>query len=288
VATKLGQGSHPQGNPPSEGRPKHKRDHFVNDGEESRQNKNQDVVLLGGKRGCFDNSVKVIKVLRLRPGTSLTENPDKTKKPRKHRSDTGQPTNPKLPAAIIRKNVSAGPSAFIGGLPMVDFAMLEKAGEDKIGDLSLLDEILRLIEAKHSDLTLTRRLVFLKRGKAVSYCGTRRRACLVTVFTSSKRPPCALLDVDHTRLDGLSAILLRYNDSCPLYNIAQHVKMLLSALVSNQGRWDKIAEANLPNFVSVIRLPKLLRMTDYANNVEYVQRWRDKLCKYIIGPIRLP
>lgn len=262
---------------PTGNRPQHEREYVVDGDEDGQQNRNQDTVLLGGKRGCFDNKAEVVKVLRPPRSTNSGAAAEGTSQSRKLRSDAGQLVDPDLPPVTIRQSASIGDPAMIGGLPPVEFATLEPAEWDHLGDLGLLNDVLLRIEAGHPDLTLTRQLVFLKRGKAISFCSQRRRACLMAVYTSLTRPPRVLLDVDHTGLNGLAGLLLRYEVACPLVDVSAHVKLLLGAMVDNQGHWDGLAGTRLPEYVTMQRLPKLLRITERAGDEGYVGAWVKRL-----------
>lgn len=275
-------GSRSEGGAPSMSRPRREREHSVDGNAESHKNVDQDVVLLGRKRSCFCNSAEVVKALRPRenfvPGGIGGEN----ERPHKTRSDAGLLIDPDLPPTVVRKNVSIGDPAWIGGLPPVEFAILEPAEWDHIGDLGLLDAALRRIEAAHQDFTLTQHLYFLKRGKRISFCGSHRRAYLLAVFTSPEFPPRVLIDVDHTNRDGLAGLLLRYDTPISLREVAGHVKIMLDSLVDSYGHWDSLIEARLSKVVTIKRLPKLLRMTERANDEEYVGRWVEKLNEELV------
>jgi hypothetical protein len=77
----------------------------------------------------------------------------------------------------------------------------------------------------------------------------------------------------------LSGLFLRYDAPIPLADVAAHLKLLLETLVDNYGHWDPIAEAWLSKFVTITRLPKLLRMNERVEDGEYVRRWAQRLSK---------
>ena len=263
-----------------ERRPAHELEHVVEDEADSQRNANQDVIFLGGKRGCFVNKSRVTK--HLLPPRPVTEGKDPASR-RKTRSDAGHPINSDLPSTLVRKLVSVGEPALSGGLQPVEFATLDQVGADHIGDLSLLELVLWRIEKSTPDVTLTLRLVPLKSGRAISFVGRRRRACLIAVFTSPKRLPRVLLDVDHTGLSGgLSGLLLRYDAATPMTEIAGHVRLLLATMVDRHGHWDIFNEHRLPRHVFVKRLPKLVRMTERREDEQYVLGWVMRLKEEII------
>ena len=171
-----------------------------------------------------------------------------------------------------------GQSATVAGLPPIEVSVLEPADWDAVGDLYLLVEILRRIEQSRPDLTLTASLVYLKPALAASSALRGRRACLVAVFVSPDGAPRVLLDVDHSNLPGgLSGLMLRYDQPCALSDMERHVKQLLDGMVDHYGHWDKEAERALPHWVTVKRLPKLLRMTERRGDGKYVERWSRRL-----------
>lgn len=105
-------------------------------------------------------------------------------------------------------------------------------------------------------MTLTASLVYLKMGRTVSYCGDRRRACLVAVFTAANRPSHVVLDIDHTGLDaGLSGKMLIYRSPCPMTDMKghiKHIKMMLDGMVDCYGKWNNKIETSLPDWVAVL------------------------------------
>lgn len=264
-------------------RPVHVRDHIIQDEAKSQEDVNQAIILLGGKRGVFTATARVAKILSPHCRRQAPANADDQKAiPRKTRSDAGHPVDPTLPPKVVTRPVSIGESANVDGLPPIEVSMLEPADWSAVGDLGLLVKVLQKLEKSKPDLTLTVSLVFLKPGLPVSYVPHGRRACLVAAFISSDRPPCVLLDVDHNNLaGGLSGLILRYTQSCPLADMERHVKQLLDHMVDRYGRWDNEAESTLPNWVTVERLPKLLRKTKRENDDKYVKRWQKKLGRTI-------
>jgi hypothetical protein len=265
--------------PHGESRPIHEREHMIENGKGQREGVNQDVMPLGGRRGCFANEAELNKILRPRRVFNFEGEIQ-----RKTRSDAGQPIDPDLPPKIIRKTVSVEAPAPSEGLPPVDFNMLDEAGLDDIGDLSLLKQVLLRIEKACPDLTLTIRVVFLKPGKAISSCGLKRRTCLIGLFTSRLRPPMIVLDVDHTGLTGgLAGLLLHYDRPYPMKDVARHLEMLLTALIDRYGHWDNETEKRLPTGVTVRRMPKLVRMKERASDDQYIQVWAEKIINLLFN-----
>ncbi len=260
-------------------RPVHVREHEVDEEADSQKDINQDMILLGGKRGMFTSPARVVRILSPpRARQTVKETGDQEPVPRKSRSDTGRPVDPALPVKIVSKTVSLGEESVTGGLSPLEVLTLEPASFEAIGDLGLLIETLKLIEQSQPDLTLTVSLVFLKPGQSVSRTPQGRRICLVAVFTSPVRPPFVVLDIDHSELAGdLSGLMLRYDLFCQLDEMDQHIKQLLDTMVDRYGSWDKEAERTLPKWVAVKRLPKLLRMTERAGDMDYVEMWVRRL-----------
>ncbi len=118
---------------------------------------------------------------------------------------------------------------------------------------------------------------FLKKGRDFSEIGRGRRACLVALFRFPDRPPAVLIDVDHTGLRGLAAMMLRYTAECPFAEMEWHIKTLLDALVDNSGKWDRKAEANLPPFVTCTRQKKVLRRQGERTPEEMLSVWTERL-----------
>ncbi|OZB38850.1 MAG: hypothetical protein B7X48_11660 [Acidiphilium sp. 34-60-192] len=275
----------PDSDPPAETHAIERHEQVLDTDEDSQPNTNQDVVLLGGKRGCFDNGAKVIKVLRPCRTDNLNrkDTTEDRRKSNRRRSNYRSAINHDIPPVVVKQTVSAGEPALSGGHKQIDFAILERSEPERIGELRLLEKILLRIEASQSDFTLTRRWLFLKRGKAVSVNNRHRRACLLAVFTAPTRPPRVVLDVAHGNLHGLSGLLLRYNAPCPLAKVEAHSKILLDALVDKNGHWDREAETELLEIVRVQRLRRLARMTDRGADEDYVVGWVEKLGKEILG-----
>lgn len=256
--------------------PRHERVRLVDEAALAQSDVNQEVVLLGGKRGEFGTAAEIIKVLRpaYRKG-EVDASDDTTRKPR---SDAGVTLDPASPPKIVTQKVSMGERTDASGLPPLEVSTLETADWDAIGDLSLLVKALQQIEKDQPDVTLTTSLVYLKKGRTVSYCGDRRRTCLVAVFAAANQPPRVVLDLDHTKLDaGLSGQMLIYGRTCPMSDMEEHIKMMLDGMVDHYGKWNKKAETRLPDWVTVRRLPKLLRMKDRAEDPKYIERWQKRL-----------
>lgn len=260
-------------------RPRRQREYVLDGIAENLKDNNQEVVLLGGKGGCFGCRAEVIKLFSPRRRSSTSRTSGENGDLQDTRVDTNISVTPSLPPVVDRLPVSVGNFALFDGLPPVEFSVLEPAEWEHVGNLDFLNAVLRRIEGTHQGLTLTRYLCYLKYGTAFSYCGPRRRAYLLALFTSPQCPPRVLIDVDHSNRNGLSALLLRYDIPIPLADVAGHVKILMDALVENYGRWDILVEARLSKLVTIKRLPRLLRMADRAEDEEYVRRWMGRLNK---------
>ncbi|UTV81126.1 hypothetical protein MQE22_00470 [Acidithiobacillus sp. YTS05] len=260
-------------------RPRQVCEELVDDQSESKQDVNQALILLGGKRGEFETLAWVKKVLS--PPHSRSRRPSSSEQQegglRKKRIATGLPVDPRLSPVTVTKPVSMGERAVAGGLPPVEVSVLEPLNRDAVGDLGLLVKVLQQVEMLQSDVTLSVSLVALKAGHgAISRHGPR--ACLVAVFTAPTRFPRVVLDVDHNNLPGaLSGLLLRYNRQCSLADMERQVKQLLDNMVDLSGRWDEKTEWELSSYATVTRLPKLARMTKKGNDENYVKRWAKRL-----------
>lgn len=275
----------PKGTPIRPARPAHAREHWVGDDHGNRTDSDQDVVLLGGKRGVFSSPAKVVKVLSpARPCNTAEE--DLYESPaRKARADAGQRVDRKLPPKIVTKKSSMGEETASGGLQPLEVSMLDRADWSAIGNLSLLLYALKLFARwSRPHLTLTATLVYLKPGPAVSQNPQGRRTCLVAVFTSPVHPPRVLIDVEHSGLPGgLAGLMLRYDQPTDLDEMEKHIKELLDAMVDRYGHWDNEAEQKLAAEVTILRLPKLLRMTKKAGDKTYVRGWVRRLRDLVLG-----
>ncbi len=260
-------------------RPRRQREHIVDGLAESLRANDQDVLRFGGKRGCFNNKAEVIKLFRPRKKQTLGTLHGENEWLQSSASGNGVSANLNLPAVVDRLPVSVDNLALLNGLPSVEFSILEPAPWEHIGNLAFLNDVLQRIESVHEGLTVTRKLCYLKRGTSFSICGDRRRAYLLVLFTFPHCPPRVLIDVDHSNQDGLSGLFLRYDDPIPLVDVAAHLKLLLEALVDNYGHWDPIAEAWLSKFMTITRLPKLLRANERAMDDKYIGRWVNRLSK---------
>ncbi len=271
--------SRSQGGSARANRPRRQREHVVDGIAESLKYNNQDVVLLGGKRGCFSNRAEIIKLFHPRKNSALCIDRGENGNSEGVPSHTVGSVNPNLLPLVDRLPVSVDNLGLLDGLPPVEFSILEPAALEPLGNLDLLNAVLQRVESAHQGLTVTRKLYYLKRGTAFSIRGDRRRTYLLALFTSQRCPPRVLIDVDHSNRRGLSALFLRYDAPIPLADVSIHLMLLLDALVDNYGHWDPIAEARLSKFVTITRLPKLLRMVERAEDDEYVRRWVHRLSK---------
>ena len=175
-----------------------------------------------------------------------------------------------------RVPVSLNPEASQDGLPPIDFKYLERA-EDYVGETAWLAAVVRRIAVLRPYIQISMSHFFLKKGREFSETGRGRRACLVALFLFPDRPPSVLIDVDHTGLRGLAAMMLRYTAECPFAEMEGHIKPLLDALVDNRGKWDRKAEADLPSFVICRRQKKVLRRQGERTPDEMLSVWTERL-----------
>jgi len=178
--------------------------------------------------------------------------------------------------APVRFPASLNPEALQEGLPPIDFKHLERA-DDYIGETTWLAAVVRRIAVLRPHIQISMSHFFMKKGREFSETGRGRRACLVALFLFPDRPPVVLIDVDHTGLRGLAAMMLRYTAECPFAEIERHIKILLDALVDNSGKWDRKAEADLPSFVTCKRQKKVLRRQGTRTSDEMLSVWTERL-----------
>ena len=180
------------------------------------------------------------------------------------------------PTAPARFPVSLNPEASQDGLPPIDFKHLERA-EDYVGETAWLAAVVRRIAVLCPHIEISMSHFFLKAGREFTKTSRGRRACLVALFQFPDRPPAVLIDVDHTGLRGLAAMMLRYTAECPFAEMEGHIKILLDALVDNSGKWDRKAEADLPSVVTCRRQKKVLRRQGERTPDEMLSVWTERL-----------
>lgn len=178
--------------------------------------------------------------------------------------------------APVRFPASVNPEVLQDGLPPIDFKHLERAN-DYVGETAWLAAVVRRIAVLRPHIQISMSHFFLKKGREFSETGRGRRACLVALFQLPDRPPTILIDVDHTGLRGLAAVMLRYTAECSFAEMEGHIKVLLDALVENSGKWDRKAEANLPPFVICRRQKKVLRRQGERTLDEMLTVWTERL-----------
>jgi hypothetical protein len=64
--------------------------------------------------------------------------------------------------------------------------------------------------------------------------------------------------------------------------MAGNLQLLLGSLVDNQGHWDNTIESQFSKFVTIKRMPKLLRMTERAEDEEYLEGWVERLSNELL------
>ena len=234
----------------------------------SRRNQHQKALPLVERFSTFDRDipvdrVKVPKVVVARD-TSAHGGQDRVGKRRTASTSPG------------RVPVSLNLEASQKGLPPIDFKHLERA-DDYVGETAWLAAVVRRIAVLRPHIQISMSHFFLKKGREFSETGRGRRACFVALFRFPDRPPAVLLDVDHTGLRGLAAMMLRYTAECPFAEMESHIKTLLDALVENSGKWDRKAEADLPSFVTYSRQKKVLRRQGERTPDEMLSVWTDRL-----------
>jgi len=235
----------------------------------SRRNQHQKALPLVERFSTFDRDipverVKVPKVVAAREAP--TRNPDGGTA--KHRIASTAP---------VRFPASLNPEVSQSGLPPLEFKYLEHAEDIYAGETVWLAAVVRRISILRPHIQISMSHCFLKKGREFSETGRHRRACLIALFQFPDRPPAVLLDVDHTGLRGLSAMMLHYTAECPFTEMEGHIKALLDALVNNSGKWDRKAEPPLPAYVTCSRQKKLLRRQGERTPDEMLSVWTERL-----------
>ena len=247
----------------------------------SRKDRNQRAVLAGQTLGRFTNDVPISKVRlpKLAKATGHDPLPQ----------DSTEPT----PAPPVHRHhhirdrkrmpVSVGPEAIRGGLPPIEFTILEPADWTHVGEADWLAEVVRRIAQKYPEFLVSMSMCLIKDGRTFSMVNDQRRACLVALFRRPDHPPVILLDVDHSGITALAGLMLRYQSECPFAEIEHHIKELLNALVDRNGKWDRKTETGLPDLVSCRRLPRVLRQQGKRSTRKFLDLWTDRLVERIWG-----
>lgn len=247
-------------------------EYTLNENIENLKISNQNVLLIGGKKSCFAHNACLEKIPRARRALASAEysGGDERKGLCSGREVSGESN---LSPTINNFSIDGYDRELYGAQSLVDFSVLEAAEYKHIGNLNFLYNVLEEVENVHQGLTVTRYLCYLKNGAPFSHRNNHRRMYLIAIFMSPGLYPRILIDVDHSRAKGLSALFLRYDWNVSISTMTSHVKEIVDALVSNYGHWDSSVEERLSKEVFIKRFPKLFRNADIYKNSECVQRW---------------
>lgn len=234
----------------------------------SRRHQHQQALPLVERFSTFDRDIPVDRV-KVPKVVTARERPPVAR--------TGAASRRNGPPAPSRFPISLNPEALQGGLPPVEFKLLEHAEDVHAGETAWLAAVVRRIAVLRPHIQIAMSHCFLKEGRVFSRTSRHRRTCLIAVFQFPDRPPSVLLDVDHTGLRGLAAMMLRYSAECTFAETERHIKALLDALVDNSGKWDRMAEVNLPSFVTCIRQKKVLRRQGERSPDEMLSVWTERV-----------
>ncbi|HLO78671.1 MAG TPA: hypothetical protein VK196_19620 [Magnetospirillum sp.] len=246
---------------------------------QSRRDKRQRALPVIEKISAFENDVPVQKVKEPKviigkpvavPGPDAT---DAGRAPRVRRPSVRRP----------REAVSVGPEGLKGGLPPIEFQLLKTADWECAGETDWLASVIKRIAAENPDLSVSMSLCYLGGERSISRTSRHQRACLVAMFRGADLPPVVLLDVDHAGITALAGMMLRYRMECPQVEIEEHIQKLLDAMVARGGKWDKGAEALLPDHVRIRRLPRILRHQGKRSTVVMLNQWTDRLVERVRG-----
>lgn len=239
----------------------------------SRRNQHQKALPLVERFSTFDRDIPVDRV-KVPKVVAARDKPAQSVK-------NGSAKRRKASTASARYPASLNLEASQKGLPPIDFKHLERA-DDYVGETAWLAAVVRRIAVLRPHIEISMSHFFLKAGREFTKTSRGRRACLVALFQFHDRPPAVLIDVDHTGLRGLAAMMLRYAAECSFAEIEGHIKTLLDALVDNSGKWDRKAEANLPSFVTCRRQKKVLRRQGERTPDEMLSVWTERLITRLV------
>lgn len=244
---------------------------------QSRRDKRQRALRVNEKISAFENDVPVEKV---REPKVIIGKPISVAGP--DAADAGRA--PRVRQLTVRRQVvSVGPEGLKGGLPPIEFQLLKAAGWECAGETDWLASVVRRIAAENPDLSVSMSLCYLNGEREISTTSRDRRACLVAMFRGVDLLPVVLMDVDHAGITALAGMMLRYRMECPQIEIEKHIQMLLDAMVARSGKWDKGAEADLPDYVRTRRLPRILRSQGKRSTAVMINQWTDRLVERVRG-----
>ncbi|MBT3072127.1 hypothetical protein KKP04_14825 [Rhodomicrobium sp. Az07] len=228
------------------------------------------------KDSGFDVEVPVEKVIwrELRQGV-----PDGARSGRSRAKAVGED---RADSTLVKRfDASLAEEALGASLPPIEFRVLERASMGHLGELEPLMKAIRLIAKLRPKLEVSMSLCYLKPGRSFSVAGRHRRVCLVAIFAAPRRAPVVLLDVDHSGVNGLASLLIRYRRPRRFGDIERDVRGLLDALVERNGRWNGEKEKTLEAVAECERLPKVLRCRSPKVRVEYLTAWAMRLLERI-------
>lgn len=158
-------------------------------------------------------------------------------------------------------------------LPPLSFRILRLASPDYIGDLGpLLDTLRRMREMLPPTTTVASSLCAMPLPSPLAWVGRQRRPCLVAVFSPAGRPPVALLDVDHSGLESLSAVALQAWQPTTPEDLEKQIAAVLS-LVESGGRWPADLEQSGGRDFTVQRIKRMLRLRPRVESADYQTKW---------------
>ncbi|MBF0326212.1 MAG: hypothetical protein HQL42_14220 [Alphaproteobacteria bacterium] len=240
----------------------------------SRRNQHQKALPLVERFSTFDRDIPVDRV-KVPKVVAARDKPAQG-------AHTGAAKRRAASAPPVQAPVSLNPEVSQDGLPPIDFKHLERA-DDYVGETAWLAAVVRRIAVLRPHIQISMSHFFLRKGREFTKTSRGRRAFLVALFQFPDRPPAVLIDVDHTGLRGLAAMMLRYTTECPFAEMESHIKTLLDALVDNSGKWDRKAEADLPSFVTCKRQKKVLRRQGERTSDEMLSVWTDRLLNRLVA-----
>jgi hypothetical protein len=211
----------------------------------------------------FSNAIEVRKL------------PEGKREVRTKKRPPGEKPGPPIPVEPRTVNATAGertgPS---GGLPPIEFKLLEPVGTCEFGTLDALRETVAYMQQLVPCAQISLALCFVKDGRAFSRIGRHRRMALVVAIIQPRLAPIVLLDVERTGVPALSLMSLRFKlPDTDAAQIESAAKLMLDGLVDGGGLWSHEAESALGAVCACERHPKVL----FPRHKNLTAQWATKL-----------
>lgn len=205
--------------------------------------RNPMVTNIGQRHSAFESPVKVIrKEIEVQQTPRESTGVERQKKSRKKQKEL----------------VTTGERASSKGIRPIDFKILRRAKQPRIGDLAAFDETIRHMRDKLPHMQFSAGLIPLKQSRAAASVGDSPRAAMVVKINPSSMPPIVLIDIDHTGIVALSLMALRFRGGVAEDQVEAAVEMTIDGWVDAGGHWSADVEAELKAVCLVERIPKAM------------------------------